>query len=214
MRKILLMWSLAALLWSCDQDDTAYALIETEFGDIKVELYDSTPKHKENFIKLAEQGFYDSLLFHRVIPGFMIQGGDPESRNAPAGKMLGGGGPGYTLPAEIGALHVKGALAAARLPDQANPQRESSGSQFYIVSGRPVDEQFLNQVEQQLGITYTPEQRQEYLEKGGYPPLDGQYTVFGQVVEGLEVVDKIAAVSRNQQNRPQEDVEMKITILD
>jgi len=214
MKNIALAVVLSLMLWSCNRDGTAYALIETEYGNMKVALYDSTPKHKENFIKLADEGFYDSLLFHRVIPGFMIQGGDPDSRNAQPGQPLGQGGPGYTLDAEIGEVHIRGALAAARLGDEANPERQSSGSQFYIVAGQKFDEAVLDQIMQQSGLQYTPEQRQAYLENGGYPPLDGAYTVFGRVVEGLEVIDKIAAAPRDQMDRPQQDVRMKVRIIE
>lgn len=205
---------LAALLWSCTEDGPAQAVIHTDIGDIKVELYDSTPKHRDNFIKLAKEGFYDSLLFHRVIPGFMIQGGDPNSKNAAPRQTLGDGGPGYTLDAEIGAPHYKGALAAARLGDQQNPERKSSGSQFYIVEGRPINESLLNNMTKQTGMQYTPEQQQQYYERGGYPPLDGQYTVFGEVVEGMDVVSKIAAAPRNSMDRPKEDIRMSVEILD
>ena len=214
MKNIALIAILSLLLWSCGQNSKTYALIETEFGNMKVELYNSTPKHKENFIKLAEQGFYDSLLFHRVIPGFMIQGGDPDSKNASAGQPLGQGGPGYTIEAEIGEVHTRGALAAARLADQANPERRSSGSQFYIVAGQKFDEPVLNQMEQQNGVKYSPEQRKAYLENGGYPPLDGAYTVFGQVVEGMDVIDKIANAQRDRMDRPVQDIRMKVSIVD
>ena len=214
MKNIGLIVMVSLLLWSCSQNSKTNALIETEYGNIKVELYNSTPKHKANFIKLAEEGFYDSLMFHRVIPGFMIQGGDPDSRNARPGQPLGQGGPGYTVDAEIGEVHTRGALAAARLPDQANPERKSSGSQFYIVVGQKFDEAMLNQVEQQNNIQYTPEQRKEYLENGGYPPLDGAYTVFGHVVEGMEVIDKIAGAPRDQMDRPVQDIRMKVSIID
>lgn len=214
MKNIGLIVMVSLLLWSCSQNSKTHALIETEYGNIKVELYNSTPKHKANFIKLAEEGFYDSLMFHRVIPGFMIQGGDPDSRNARPGQPLGQGGPGYTVDAEIGEVHTRGALAAARLPDQANPERKSSGSQFYIVVGQKFDEAMLNQVEQQNNIQYTPEQRKEYLENGGYPPLDGAYTVFGHVVEGMEVIDKIAGAPRDQMDRPVQDIRMKVSIID
>lgn len=214
MKNIALIAILSLLLWSCDQNSKTYALIETEFGNMKVELYNSTPKHKENFIKLAGQGFYDSLLFHRVIPGFMIQGGDPDSKNASAGQPLGQGGPGYTIEAEIGEVHTRGALAAARLADQANPERRSSGSQFYIVAGQKFDEPVLNQMEQQNGVKYSPEQRKAYLERGGYPPLDGAYTVFGQVVEGMDVIDKIANAQRDRMDRPVQDIRMKVSIVD
>jgi peptidyl-prolyl cis-trans isomerase B (cyclophilin B) len=185
--------------------------IKTPMGDIVVELYDSTPEHKKNFIKLVDENFFDSLLFHRVIGGFMVQGGDPASRNAAPNSRLGAGGPGYTVPAEIGAPHFKGTLAAARQGDAVNPRRESSGSQFYVVHGNPVSEQMLNNFERQFGLKYNETQRQKYLEVGGTPQLDGQYTVFGEVVKGLDVIDKIAAVRTNSDNRPLEDVWMVIT---
>ncbi|MEQ8706939.1 MAG: peptidylprolyl isomerase [Phaeodactylibacter sp.] len=195
-------------------DGYTYAVISTEYGDMKVRLYNSTPKHRDNFIKLANEGFYDSLLFHRVIENFMIQGGDPDSKNAGPNQMLGQGGPGYTLPAEIGKVHFKGALAAARLGDRQNPQRNSSGSQFYIVDGQPLTEENIQNLEQNFNKTYTPEQRQRYLEKGGSPVLDGEYTVFGEVVEGIDVIDKIAAVPTGQANRPARDVRMTVKVID
>jgi len=188
-------------------------LIETSFGNIKVKLNDSTPKHKENFIKLAQEGFFDGTLFHRVIPGFMVQGGDPTSKTAQPGQALGTGGPGYTIEAEIGAKHFRGALSAARQGDQVNPERRSSGSQFYIVQNGPVPAAQLDQIAAQTGTQYTPEERDYYLKYGGTPQLDNQYTVFGQVVEGLEVVDKIANVQRDSRDRPLEDVKMKVKIL-
>jgi peptidyl-prolyl cis-trans isomerase B (cyclophilin B) len=189
--------------------------IDTEFGTMVVELLNTTPKHRDNFIKMAQEGFYNELLFHRVIKGFMIQGGDPDSRNAPQDKMLGGGGPGYQIDVEIGAPHFKGALAAARTPDQMNPQRLSSGSQFYIVQGSPLNDQQLDMLEQQKGIRFSAEQRSVYREKGGAPFLDGDYTVFGQVVEGLEVIDKIATVPTAQfvPDRPNKDVKMAVRLL-
>lgn len=193
----------------------AMVLIETNLGNIKVKLYDSTPQHKENFLKLAREGFYNGTLFHRVIPGFMIQGGDPDSRNAQPGQRLGVGGPGYTIPAEIGAKHFRGALSAARQGDQVNPEKRSSGSQFYIVQNGPVPEAQLNQIIQQKGLQYTPEERDYYLKVGGTPFLDGDYTVFGQVVEGLDVVDKIAAVQRDGADRPVQDVKMtKVSVIE
>ncbi len=186
--------------------------IETEFGTMLAELYASTPKHRDNFLKLADEGFYDDLLFHRVINGFMIQGGDPQSRGAAAGQMLGMGGPSYQIPAEfVGDLvHVKGAIAAARTN---NPEKKSSGSQFYIVHGSPVQEGTLNQVEAARNFRYTPEQRKAYLEKGGTPHLDREYTVYGQVIEGLDVIDKIAAVETAQGDRPKKDVKMKVRVI-
>ncbi len=197
-------------LFSCKQDDATYALIETDFGNMKVELYNSTPQHKENFIKLVKDGFYDDLLFHRIISGFMIQGGDPDSRGADLSRQLGGGGPGYQIPAEIGAPHFKGVLAAAR---NNNPEKKSSGSQFYVVQGSPVSDQTLTSQAIRKGLTYNQAQIDKYKAVGGAPHLDGDYTAFGEVVEGLDVIDKIAAVQTGESDRPIEDVKMKITIL-
>lgn len=187
--------------------------IETDFGTMTAELYNSTPKHRDNFIKLAEEGYYNDLLFHRVINGFMIQGGDPQSRNAPAGQALGMGGPSYQIPAEFvdTLAHVKGALAAARTN---NPEKKSSGSQFYIVQGGgPMKEEMLNQIEMQKGFHYTPELRKEYLELGGTPFLDRDYTVFGRVIKGLDVIDKIAATQTAPGDRPVKDVKMKMRVI-
>ncbi|MDQ3141245.1 MAG: peptidylprolyl isomerase [Bacteroidota bacterium] len=189
------------------------ALIETSLGNMKVKLYDSTPKHRDNFIKLVESGFYNDLLFHRVISGFMIQGGDPDSKNASPEVMLGAGGPGYTIDAEFGKYHFKGALAAARQGDQINPQKKSSGSQFYITQGQRLDPSQLSQLAAQKGITYTQEEINKYTSIGGTPFLDGDYTVFGEVIEGLETLDKIAAVQNNAANRPFNDIRMKIKML-
>jgi peptidyl-prolyl cis-trans isomerase B (cyclophilin B) len=189
--------------------------LETNMGNMEIELYDSTPKHRDNFIKLAEEGFYDSLLFHRVIQGFMVQGGDPESRGASSNKHLGSGGPGYQVDAEFSAdnLHLKGALAAARMGDAVNPQKKSSGSQFYIVQGSPVSGDQLERIEMQKGIRYTPEQRKAYQTEGGTPFLDMDYTVFGRVVKGMEVIDKIAALKTAPGDRPVEDVWMKVEVI-
>ncbi|MGB3548205.1 MAG: peptidylprolyl isomerase [Saprospiraceae bacterium] len=187
-------------------------LIETPQGNMVAELYDVTSKHQDNFIKLVEQNYFDSLLFHRVITGFMIQGGDPESRSAAADARLGSGGPGYTVPAEFvdSLAHVKGALAAARTN---NPQMRSSGSQFYIVDGRPVTEADLNRQESAQNFRYPTSVREEYLEKGGVPFLDQQYTVFGRVIEGLDVIDQIAALPTNGSDRPRTDVWMKVSLI-
>jgi cyclophilin family peptidyl-prolyl cis-trans isomerase len=189
--------------------------LETDMGVMLIELYDATPQHRDNFAKLAEQGFFDSLLFHRVINGFMIQGGDPDSRGAGPGQPLGMGGPGYTLPAEFvdSLFHIKGALAAARMGDQANPQKRSSGSQFYIVQGRPSTPDMLDRIEAQKGFRYSSDQRAAYLEMGGTPNLDRDYTVFGRVIEGLEVIDKIAAAATDNRDRPREDVRMRISLV-
>ena len=197
--------------------------ISTQFGDMIILLYDDTPQHRDNFIKLAEEGFYNDLLFHRVINQFMIQGGDPNSRDAAPNARLGSGGPGYKVPAEFvdEHIHVKGALAAARQGDQVNPKRESSGSQFYVVHGKPVTEAQLVQMEAMRNrgksedqvFKYTPEQVERYKTVGGTPFLDGQYTVFGEVVSGMEVVDAIAAVKTAPGDRPVEDVKMTVTIV-
>lgn len=210
--KIGLAYCLFALISSCG-NQSSYALIETEYGNMKVLLYDETPIHKENFLKLAGEGFYDDLLFHRVMRGFMIQGGDPNSRDAAPGQPLGNGGPGYEIDAEIGSPHFRGALAAARTPDNVNPQKRSSGSQFYIVQGNRVGDPQLDQFERMKGIKYTEAQRNLYKEIGGRPDLDMEYTVFGEVVEGLEVIDKIAVVQGDRANRPVKDIKMKIRVL-
>lgn len=201
-----------SLMTSCGPSYTM-AEIETDFGTMKVKLYNDTPIHKENFIKLANEGFYDGTLFHRVMKGFMIQGGDPDSKGAPAGQQLGQGGPGYTLDAEIGRPHIKGALSAARLSDAQNPQKKSSGSQFYIVQGKVQTKVEVERTGISKNITYPEETVQLYTELGGTPFLDMDYTVFGEVVEGLEVIDKIAAVTVNRANRPDQDVAMKVRII-
>lgn len=249
-------------------DKSTYVLIETSLGNIKVKLYDDTPLHRDNFVKLAREGFYDGSLFHRVIRNFMIQGGDPESKDAPAGKQLGSGDPGYTLPAEIvypKHFHKRGALAAARQGDQVNPEKRSSGSQFYIVWGDKytvgrldtLEEQFSQRQEQKIferlvgqhrkeimelqqdgdrdklydlqeklirqaqeeaagekAVKMTPEQREIYTTVGGTPHLDGDYTVFGEVVEGLDVVEKIQEAATGRGDRPLEDIKMKVKVLE
>lgn len=199
---------------SCNSDPYTYAMIETDMGNMKVKLYNSTPIHRDNFIKLAKEGFYDDLLFHRNIKGFMIQGGDPDSKDAPQNKPLGMGGPGYTLEAEIGAPHIKGALSAARTGGPQNPEKRSSGSQFYLVQGTPQTDGQLNQNQQQKGIQYPAEIRELYKTIGGTPFLDMDYTVFGEVVEGLDIIDKIADAQTDSQNRPLQDIKMKISVLD
>lgn len=183
-------------------------LIRTNYGDMTLLLSDKTPMHRDNFIKLVNQDFYNGLLFHRVIEGFMIQGGDPDSKNASPDAALGSGGNNTTIPAEFETdlIHMKGALAAARNGDNVNPQKKSSGCQFYIVHGANVSEQSLDKIELQSGILYTDEQRAKYIENGGTPFLDHNYTVFGQVIEGLDVIDKIAGVKKNSMDRPTEDV--------
>ena len=194
---------------------TCMVEITTPYGRMLVELSDETPQHRDNFLKLVGEGFYEDLLFHRVIDGFMLQGGDPNSRDAGPNARLGSGGPGYTVPAEFvpGLAHTKGALAAARQGDQVNPTKASSGSQFYIVSGREVDEADLNRMESVKGLRYTPETREAYLEHGGVPFLDAEYTVFGRVVEGFEVIDKIASAKTQPGDRPAEDITMRMKVI-
>lgn len=185
-------------------------ILTTEYGNVIMELYDNTPQHRDNFIKLAKQHFYDGTLFHRVIPGFMIQGGDPDSKDAAPGAMLGSGDVGYKIPAEINSqnIHQRGALAAAR---DGNPEKASSGCQFYIVQGKKFSVEELKALEERSGTTFTPRQMRVYENIGGAPHLDGNYTVFGRVVEGMNIVDKIAAQSRNQFDRP--DTDQKILKL-
>ncbi|EAY30484.1 peptidyl-prolyl cis-trans isomerase, cyclophilin-type [Microscilla marina ATCC 23134] len=186
--------------------------ITTSFGNMYLVLYDDTPKHKNNFIKLVKKKFYKDLLFHRIIKGFMIQGGDPDSRNAPKGKMLGMGGSDMAkIEAEFRSEHIhkKGALAAAR---DGNPKKASNACQFYIVHGRPVTGKELNAIELRKGIKYTPKQREAYTTLGGFPPLDQNYTVFGEVVKGFEVIDKIAQQEKDRANRPYKDIKMDIKV--
>ena len=252
-------------LTACTQKKDHVVTIKTKWGDMVAILYDETPKHKENFIKLAKAHYYDSLLFHRVIQDFMIQGGDPESKKATPGQRLGNGGPGYTVEAEIipRYFHEKGALSAARLGDQVNPSKASSGSQFYIVQGKKMSEgeltidqqkfgmglqQFFQKpenkvyydsisklyqagnaeayhayilslkpvVESRLGIKVgkevSPEIVKAYTTVGGTPMLDGQYTVFGKVIKGLDVIDKITAQPKDGADRPVDDVRMTVTV--
>ena len=204
-------------VWSQDVDSqkenimgNTYVEMQTTYGKIVLLLYDDTPLHRDNFIKLVNEGVYDGLLFHRVIDGFMIQGGDPDSKNAKPGQMLGEGNLGYNIPAEfrLNLFHKRGALAAAREGDDVNPQKESSSSQFYIVQGRTWDDGMLDMMSKRYGIQFTDEQREVYRTVGGAPHLDGSYTVYGEVVEGMDVVDKIAAAKRDRFDRPVEDVKI------
>ena len=250
------------------ESTTPQVRISTNYGDIVVRLYDETPEHRDNFLKLAREGYYDGTLLHLVIKDFMIQGVDPDSKGAPAGKHLGAGGPEYTLPAEFvypQYYHKRGVLSAARQGDQVNPERRSSGSQFYIVWGKKYSEAELKQMAKQLdgqrgqqifnelaaqhrdsiqamykngdrkglmelqnrlaaetdklleatpGFTFTPEQTKDYTTIGGTPFLDNQYTVFGEVVEGLDIVEKIQSVATGSADRPKEDVVMKVTVIE
>lgn len=198
-------------------------LLETSKGNIRVKLYNDTPIHRDNFLKLVRQGFYDGLLFHRVIPDFMIQAGDSASRHAKEGVLLGDSPEPYTLPAEIHFpthFHRRGALAAAREGDEKNPQRASSYSQFYIVTGSFFTDDGLDVMQERLDSTthntikLTPKIKEVYRTFGGAPHLDGQYTVFGEVVEGFDVTDLIQWVSRDENNRPFDDIRIiKATVV-
>jgi len=188
-------------------------LIQTTMGDIVIRLSDSTPLHRDNFLKLVKVGYYDSLLFHRVIQNFMIQGGDPNSKRAAAGVPLGNGGPGYTVPAEFRPtlFHKKGVLSAARTGDNINPQKASSGSQFYIVQGKIFTDAGLDSVEtfRMNGRKIPAAQREVYKTIGGTPHLDQGYTVYGEVVKGIDIVDQIASVQTSKGrdiDRPLQDV--------
>ncbi|MBN1132213.1 MAG: peptidylprolyl isomerase [Bacteroidales bacterium] len=206
----------SASLFSRETNSPARIKIETTLGDIIILLYDETPLHRDNMIKLADQGFYDNLLFHRVISSFMIQGGDPHSAGAASGQRLGTGGPGYTVPAEFNRayFHKKGALAAARQGDNVNPEKRSSGSQFYIVQGRVLSVDELKMMEQRgIHEPFTEEEIKAYTTIGGTPHLDGAYTVFGEVVEGFEVIDRIASVPTDPYDRPQDDIVFKISVI-
>lgn len=198
------------------KEKTTMVIISTDLGEMKAVLYNETPLHKENFIKLAKEGYFDGCLFHRVIDGFMIQGGDPDSKTAKPGQMLGQGGPGYTIPAEFKQelIHKKGALAAARMADQVNPQKASSGSQFYITQGKSYTENELNMLSSRMGKAFNKQQMEAYTTIGGVPFLDYEYTVFGEVVEGLEVIDKIAAVEKDRRDRPVQDIKMTIKVVE
>ncbi len=245
MRKALILGILSILMaWGCSNEKQSIAtpekeeskaetnqnlaqyppgekvLIKTSKGNITILLYNETPLHQSNFLKLVNEGFYDSLLFHRVIKGFMIQGGDPKSKNADISTPLGSGGPGYTIPAEFNQkfIHKKGALAAARRGGPGNPAKESSGSQYYIVQGKVITDSELDQKQLSLQrvrpeFRYSPEQREIYKTIGGTPQLDMDYTVYGEVIEGLEVIDSIADVTTAKGNRPIEDVVMFMQVI-
>lgn len=216
MRKILFLTLLVSLFAvACGKKDI-HVMMETTKGDIELKLYNATPQHRDNFVKLVKEGDYDSLLFHRVIRDFMIQGGDPDSKNAAPGVFLGDGDKPYTVPAEFrleeGIFHRRGVLAAAREGDDVNPEQRSSAMQFYIVWGRIYDDAGLDAMQKRLDsrtggrVKLTPEMREAYKTVGGTPHLDGQYTVFGEVVSGLDVVDAIQRVPTDANDRPLDDV--------
>lgn len=275
--KIIFSFALLSLLFfqtMAQNEKQVKFKISTKFGDMIGVLYNETPQHRDNFKKLIQESFFDSLLFHRVIKDFMVQGGDPNSKGAASGVSLGNGGPGYTIPMELDSnlIHKKGALAAARTGDQGNPLRASSGSQFYIVQGKTYDASQMQQMEMHIqqdqksagywlsqyqeeffnlpenlwlkkedlqklqteqpekmkeinasysdfvmkkpSFSYTDEQKELYETIGGTPFLDQQYTVFGEIIEGLDVIDKIAAVKCGASDRPEEDVIMKIELIE
>ena len=189
------------------KDKMTQILIKTSMGDITIALYNETPLHRDNFIKLVKESYYDGVLFHRIIKGFMIQTGDPDSKTAKPGQRLGMGGPAERIPAEFvpTLYHKRGAVAAAR---DNNPAKASSGSQFYIVDGDIFPQDKLDMIAARTGKTFSPEQVQAYTTIGGAPFLDGDYTVFGEVVSGMEVVDKIAAQAKDGNDRPLEDIKI------
>jgi cyclophilin family peptidyl-prolyl cis-trans isomerase len=278
MKNIIIITLVFILVASCsaknkrkDKNKNKYVAIETVYGDMIVKLYNETPKHRDNFIKLVNENFYDSLLFHRVIKGFMIQGGDPKSKNCKPNKMLGDGGPGYKIDAEFNTkfIHKKGALVAAREGDRYNPEKKSSGSQFYIVQGTVVNNERLKVIETKINESkkqelfrkyiylpenilfkqkldslnrirsyrelnseidkklielqpqidslvpfhYTEEQKKIYNTLGGTPHLDQDYTIFGEVVMGINIIDSIANVKVDRNNRPVKDVIMQMKIV-
>ncbi|HTN19307.1 MAG TPA: peptidylprolyl isomerase [Pelobium sp.] len=192
-----------------------YVKVKTNYGTVYIKLYNGTPKHRDNFIKLAKEGTLDSTLFHRVIPEFMIQGGDPTSKTAKARDQLGGGDIGYTIPAEFlpNLFHKRGALAAAR---DNNPAKASSGSQFYIVQGKKYTDAELDGIEKNRlqNRKFTPEQREIYKTIGGAPFLDGAYTVFGEVVKGMQMVDNICTVKVDRNDRPLTDIKMTVSLVE
>ncbi len=192
-----------------------YVKISTNYGTVYVKLYNETPKHRDNFIKLVKEGTLDSTLFHRVIQQFMIQGGDPTSTTAKAGDQLGSGDMGYTVPAEFlpNLFHKRGALSAAR---DNNPAKSSSGSQFYIVQGKKYTDEELNGIETNRleNRKFTPAQRETYKTAGGAPFLDGSYTVFGEVVKGMQMVDNIGTVKVDRNDRPLTDIKMSVSLVE
>lgn len=194
------------------QDAETLVLIDTDMGKIKVKLFNDTPQHRDNFIKNVKEHRYDGLLFHRVIKQFMIQGGDINSKGAPIDQHLGDGDLGYTVPAEIvypKYFHRRGMLCAARTGDDENPERASSATQFYIVTGKFFTGMELDKMEKTEGRTFTKEEREAYMLQGGAPHLDNKYTIFGEVVQGMKTVDKIQFVDTNDEDRPLKNIAIK-----
>jgi len=214
MKKLYLLLPVLLCTWAAAAQKTRVKIV-TPYGKMVIALSDETPVYRDNFVRLVKKHFYNGLLFHRVISGFIIQGGDPESRHARPGQRLGGGDLGYSLPADFhdNLFHRKGALAAARQPDAVNPQKASSPCQFYLVEGKTYDDATLDLIEKKTGHAFSPAQRQVYKTVGGAPFLDGGYTVFGQLTEGMEVLDKIASAPTDARNRPTRNIPMKIKLL-
>ncbi|MDR3128729.1 MAG: peptidylprolyl isomerase [Tannerellaceae bacterium] len=204
--------STLSLLSLTAQTKETVVLIETDLGKIKVKLYNETPQHRDNFIKNVSAKLYDGILFHRVIKHFMIQAGDVNSKTATADTPLGNGDLGYTIPAEFiypKYFHKRGALCAARTGDHVNPEKASSASQFYIVTGKYYTDMELDKMERVTGMAFTSEQRQAYMKDGGAPHLDGAYTVFGEVIDGMKIVDEIQSSPTGNQDRPLKDICIK-----
>ena len=214
----LLLIGLLSSLHLQAQEVETLVQIDTDMGKIKVKLFNDTPQHRDNFIKNVKEKRYDGLLFHRVIKQFMVQGGDINSKDAPIEQHLGDGDPGYTIPAEIvypKYFHKRGMLCAARTSDDENPERASSGTQFYIVTGKFYTEMELDKMEEKDNKTFTPEQREAYMLERGAAHLDGTYTIFGEVIKGLKVFDKIQFVETNEDDRPLKNIKIKtMTIVD
>lgn len=220
---LVMIIGMIGMSFTTNESDKKMVIIATSFGDMKIELYNETPAHRDNFIKLVSEGYFNGTLFHRVMKDFMIQGGDPSSKGAAPGERLGTGGPGYTLPAEIDHqfIHQKGALCSARQPDRVNPEFASNGSQFYIVEGRVMDASTVLSMEERRNMNlpedakwyYTDEQIHLYTTVGGTPQLDGTYTVFGQMTEGFDVLDAISVAQTDKFNRPTVDVPMEVMIV-
>ena len=216
MKKVLglLFCSLLSISLWAKVPEFKYVKVDTDKGELILKLYNETPQHRDNFVKLVKEGYYEGVLFHRVIHNFMIQGGDPDSKNASAGQPLGNGGPSYKIPAEIqdGLFHKKGAIGAAR---DNNPEKASSGSQFYFVQGKKFTDAGLDSLEtlRMQGKKFTAAQRKAYTTIGGTPHLDFNYTVFGEITDGLSLVDTIAKVKTDALDRPEENVAMHMRLL-
>lgn len=220
MRRLFSLLALCLMVFSSlpiqAQDKETLVLIETDKGKIKVKLYNDTPLHRDNFLKLVKEHRYDGLLFHRVIKQFMIQAGDINSKDAPMDKHLGEGELDYTIPAEIvypKHFNRRAAFCAARLPDDENPEKASSANQFYIVTGKFFTSMELDKMENEKNMKFTNEQRQAYMMEGGAPHLDGNYTVFGEVVDGMKVVEAIGKVPTDEHERPLKQVVLRRVII-